>query len=81
MQVASFLAQRCIVEAARKALARRLLTYVFAAIVGLLAGRIVSAAVVYKELGWTAMWAEIGSWGAPIHPDATVSTQHGSGTA
>lgn len=37
--------------------------YLFAAIIGVLGGRIVTAARVYAELGWTAMWAEVGAWG------------------
>ena len=46
-----------------KRLVRLLGIYLFAAIIGLLGGRIVTAAKLYTELGWTAMWAEIGAWG------------------
>lgn len=41
----------------------------FAAIIGVLGGRIVTAANVYAELGWTAMWAEIGAWGPSTQPE------------
>ena len=42
--------------------------YLFAAIIGILGGRIVTAANVYAELGWTAMWAEVGAWGSSAQP-------------
>ena len=42
--------------------------YLFAAIIGLLGGRIVTAGRIYAELGWTAMWVEIGAWGPTAQP-------------
>jgi hypothetical protein len=39
-----------------------LLRGAFAGIIGILGGRIVSAILVYKAGGWTAMWLELGSW-------------------
>ena len=42
--------------------------YLFAAFVGLLGGRIVTAGRVYAELGWTAMWAEVGAWSTSAQP-------------
>ena len=42
--------------------------YLFAAIIGVLGGRIVTAARVYAELGWTAMWVEVGAWGPTAQP-------------
>jgi hypothetical protein len=53
----------------RKRTALQLLgIYLFAVIVGVLGGRIVTAARVYSELGWTAMWAEVGAWGPTAQP-------------
>jgi hypothetical protein len=43
--------------------------YVFAAIIGVLGGRIFTAAHLYSELGWTAMWVEIGSWGTDVQSE------------
>ena len=57
-----------------KKLSRLVGIYVFAAIVGLLGGRIVTAAHVYSELGWTAMWAEVGSWGTDVQPETDRSS-------
>jgi hypothetical protein len=38
-------------------------------VVGLLAGRILAAAWMFKELGWTATWIEISHWGPHYEPD------------
>jgi hypothetical protein len=53
---------------AGKRLIRLFGIYAFALVIGVLGGRIVSAAQVYAELGWTAMWAEISSWGPDLTP-------------
>jgi len=45
-----------------RAVIRLFLLSAFAAIVGILGGRIVSAVILYKALGWTAMWIELGAW-------------------
>ena len=52
-----------------KKLSRLVGIYLFAAIIGLLGGRIFTAAHLYSELGWTAMWVEIGSWGTEVQPE------------
>jgi hypothetical protein len=71
-EVAPLLAQGCIVR--RKA-ALRLLTYVLAAFLGLLAGRITTAALLFTEIGWRATWIEVGSWGPSRQPEATTMRQ------
>lgn len=58
---------------AGKKLTRLVGIYLFAVVIGLLGGRIVTAARVYQELGWTAMWAEISSWGPTVQPEPTPS--------
>ena len=52
-----------------KKLSRLVGIYLFAGIIGLLGGRIFTAAHLYSELGWTAMWVEIGSWGPILQPE------------
>lgn len=59
---------------AGKKLIRLVGIYLFAVVIGVLGGRIVTAAQVYAELGWTAMWAEIGSWGPSLQPEPIRST-------
>jgi hypothetical protein len=59
---------------ARRRVAQRLLIYVFALIVGLFAGRIVSAGIMYATVGWTATWIEISTWGPSPQPEP-VSTR------
>jgi hypothetical protein len=46
-----------------RAINRRLVTYAFIVVVGLLGGRIFAAAWMFNELGWTATWIEISNWG------------------
>lgn len=52
--------------------------YLFAAIIGVLGGRIVTAANVYAELGWTAMWVEIGAWGPTAAPEQMLVNSRNS---
>jgi hypothetical protein len=47
--------------------------YAFLMLVGTLGGRIAGAAWLYTQLGWTATWLEIGTWGPSLQPDR-VST-------
>ena len=44
-------------------LLQKLGIYLFAMVVGVLGGRITTAARWYMHHGWTAMWVEVGSWG------------------
>jgi hypothetical protein len=67
--MALHLANKVRMRVGKKRTATQLLgIYLFAVIIGLLGGRIVTAARVYSELGWTAMWAEVGSWGPTAPP-------------
>ena len=52
-----------------KKLSRLVGIYLFAGVIGLLGGRIFTAAHLYSELGWTAMWVEIGSWGTDMQSE------------
>ena len=47
---------------------RLVLLYAFIVVVGVLGGRIGAAAWMYTELGWTATWLEISSWGQTDEP-------------
>jgi hypothetical protein len=44
-------------------LLQKLAIYLFAMVVGVLGGRITTAANWYMHHGWSAMWIEVGSWG------------------
>jgi hypothetical protein len=59
---------------AAKKLTRLVGIYLFAAVIGLLGGRIVTAVHLYSEFGWTAMWVEIGSWGPNVQPEPSRGT-------
>ena len=59
---------------AGKKLIRLIGIYAFALFLGLLGGRIVTAAQVYAELGWTAMWAEISAWGPNLQSEPISNT-------
>jgi hypothetical protein len=49
--------------------ARKLATYAFMVIVGLLGGRMVAAAYMFQQFGWTATWIEISRWGHRDTPE------------
>ena len=52
--------------------ARLFLLYVFVVVVGILGGRIGAAAWLYSELGWTATWLEISTWGPSHEPEGPL---------
>lgn len=55
--------------------------YLLALVVGVLGGRITTAARWYMHHGWTAMWIEVGSWGptASVRSAGEPLTEHASG--
>jgi len=58
-------------RARARAVGRRLVIYAFMVVVGLLGGRILAAAWMFNELGWTATWIEISHWGPSYQPEPT----------
>jgi hypothetical protein len=52
-------------------------TYALIVVVGLLGGRILAAAWMFRELGWTATWLEISHWGPRYEPDPIRSFDTG----
>ena len=51
------------IRAGIRAITRRLVTYAFIVVVGLLGGKVLAAAWMFNEIGWTATWIEISYWG------------------
>ena len=64
------------IRARTGAISRQLAVYLFILVVGLLGGRILAAAWMFNELGWTATWLEISHWGPgyEAHPTSSVNT-------
>ena len=58
-----------------RAVGRRLVVYALTVAVGLAGGRVLAAAWMFKELGWTATWLEISHWG-PSYNSEPISRTH-----
>ena len=50
-------------------LGKLLVVYTLTVLVGLAGGRVLAAAWMFKEIGWTATWLEISGWGPSYKPE------------
>lgn len=54
-----------------RAVSRVLVVYALTVLIGVAGGRVLAAAWMFKELGWTATWLEISTWGPNYEPGPT----------
>ena len=79
--VAAHSAAALAIRARARAVSKQLVVYAFMVVVGLLAGRIIAAAWMFNEFGWTATWLEISQWGPDYQPPIRTFTTTSNGSS